>query len=399
MIKMTSQQQLSKLAVLPPNKTVVFYSPVEGRDVLVRTGIIGEDNCFLHALLHAHSKDYVQLDKNERIQFVSKLRANLAEKLDKKRWEEISAGLAVQIPFQEHTRDILQDFYNAIQKNRSSKSSKNVYKTLINQQNDSKNDLDAYQIVCELIPLDDMKNTLADAYSKFGDEKIDKCKSIIIAEFRKLAVRVFDGLGNELDDTRKKYCVNKVVKMMTEITNEADSKAYKNYLTNLKDTTIPVDAFSIALFSDRFNRDIYFIDSKTRMPYQMVDKSSVKGRKGVILIWLGGTHYEVVGKLLPGNRIQREFYKDDPLIKRINVFVYKPECVSEQYPNLVPYLPKEDREKIGFFDQSVSHSESRSTEPETESKSSSNASSPSPVNPNPNPKRKQSKRRSRHHSK
>ena len=33
--------ELPKLNILPVNKTVVFYSPVEGKDVLVRTGTIG----------------------------------------------------------------------------------------------------------------------------------------------------------------------------------------------------------------------------------------------------------------------------------------------------------------------------------------------------------------------
>lgn len=31
---------------IPVNKTVVFWSPIEGEDVLVRTGIIKEGNSF-----------------------------------------------------------------------------------------------------------------------------------------------------------------------------------------------------------------------------------------------------------------------------------------------------------------------------------------------------------------
>ena len=39
--------QLETLRLLPVNKTVVFYSPVEGKDVLVRTGTIAEGSCFV----------------------------------------------------------------------------------------------------------------------------------------------------------------------------------------------------------------------------------------------------------------------------------------------------------------------------------------------------------------
>ena len=50
--------EFENLQLLPVNKTVVFYSPVEGKDVLVRTGTIGEGSCFYHALLHAYSLEY-----------------------------------------------------------------------------------------------------------------------------------------------------------------------------------------------------------------------------------------------------------------------------------------------------------------------------------------------------
>lgn len=81
---MSNQQQLSRLSILPVNKTVVFYSPIEGRDVLVRTGTIGEGSCLFHSILHSYSKEYILLDKKGRIKLVSKLRKNLSEKLDKK---------------------------------------------------------------------------------------------------------------------------------------------------------------------------------------------------------------------------------------------------------------------------------------------------------------------------
>ena len=54
-----SNQQMAKLSILPVNKTVVFYSPIEGKDVFVRTGTMEGGNSLIHCLLHACSKDYM----------------------------------------------------------------------------------------------------------------------------------------------------------------------------------------------------------------------------------------------------------------------------------------------------------------------------------------------------
>lgn len=393
---MASQQKLCSLAVLPPNKTVVFYSPVEGRDVLVRTGVMSEDNSFIHALLHAHSLEYVKSDENDRVKLASRLQLSVSDKLDKNRWDDVSSKLVAQVPFQENIKDLMVDFYKAIQKDRPPKSSKNVYKTLLNDSKTGKNELATYQIICECVPIDQVKTTLTESYSKSGDEKIDKCKAVIFEDFKKMAVKTFEGIGHDLDSARKKYCVDKVMKLIQTVVEEASSNAYKNYLSDLKNKAIPIDTFSLTIFSDRLNRDIYFLDARTRMPYQIGDNNNIKNRKAILLMWVGSSHYEVVGKLLDGSRIQREFYPEDPLIKRINTFLYKPEYVAEQYPNLIPYLSTEEREKIGFFDKSVSksshsHSESRSHSEKEESKSDteSEKSSTPPI------KHKHSKRRSR----
>jgi hypothetical protein len=63
-------------------------------------------------------------------------------------------------------------------------------------------------------------------------------------------------------------------------------------------------------------------------------------------MWTGGCHYEIVGRLLPGNRIQREFDFKDSLIKRIYTYLCKPEKIADAYPNLIPYLPKDLRKKL-----------------------------------------------------
>ena len=76
-------------------------------------------------------------------------------------------------------------------------------------------------------------------------------------------------------------------------------------------------------------------------------------------MWTGGCHYEIVGRLLPGNIIKRDFDFNDTLIKRIYMYLYKPEQIPDRYPNLTSFLPKEIRNEIGI-DVSDSEEDRRS---------------------------------------
>ena len=77
---------LAVLNILPVNKTVVFYSPLEGKDVLVRTGTISEGSCFFHAILHSYSNNYVTMNIEGRMKFVKRLRQSISQKVDKLNW-------------------------------------------------------------------------------------------------------------------------------------------------------------------------------------------------------------------------------------------------------------------------------------------------------------------------
>jgi hypothetical protein len=256
------------------------------------------------------------------------------------------------------------------------KEAKKMCKNLLTD----KKDTEAYQILCEIVPLEDIeKKVLPPAYEKCGEQPISKCREIVREELRTLLDNALNKLGKALDKTKGKFLTDKMVALCDAVTENAEQMAYKIFSKGLKDVTISVDPFTIGILAEKFNRDIYFIDSRTRMPYIFANKENIKGRKSIVIMWVGGFHYEIIGKLLPGNRIQRQFEQDDPLIKRINTFLYRPEVLSEQYPNLVPYLTKEERAKIGL-DRSKSESPSKSSakshskSPESSKSSASSAS-------------------------
>ena len=339
--------ELSTLTILPVNKTVVFYSPIEGKDVLVRTGTIGDGSCLLHALMHAYSKDYISMHTNGRMKFIKRLRSSIARKVDRSQWETLSNGLIAKIPFQENVNIILSDFYKYISRGCSGKT-KSVRKVIRSIIKDEKNDIEAYKLVTEMIPLDKgfEKDILPSAYEKCTEGGLTECKKSIIEYAVKYYNKEFEKLKGQLDEKRVEYYLSKLEFMVHEIVEEAELSAYTEYIESLHDSSMEIDYYTIGIISEKFNRNIYFIDSRTRMPYRDANSQNILKRKSIIIMWTGGCHYEIVGRLLSGNRIQREFEFNDSLIKRIYTYLSKPEKIPDTYPNLIPYLPKDLRKKL-----------------------------------------------------
>lgn len=343
------------LKILPVNKTVVFYSPLESKDVLVRTGTIGDGSCYYHALLHAYSNEYSLMNIQDRSKFVHRLRASMSDKIDKEKWQEIGGGLIAKIPFQEKLNSILVNFYRFINSDDKVKAKyiKNVVNILICKDQEK---LELYELITELIPLNIFeKNILPEAYTKSENENIDEIKKEILIQ----TLKYFNNIQNikQIEIEKINYIYNILTTFINVITDEAEDMSFNDYVNNLKNISDQVDTYTIGLISDRFNRDVYFIDANTRMPYQTSDTNNIKNRKSLIVIWIDQNHYEIVGKLLTGNRIQREFEPDDPLIKKINMILFQPQYIKKTYPELLSYLPKEYRQKIKeeskhYYDQS-----------------------------------------------
>jgi hypothetical protein len=145
-----------------------------------------------------------------------------------------------------------------------------------------------------------------------------------------------------LSKDKSKYVRKLVNKFVTEVLKEAEEEAFKVFVDSSKNLESDIDADTISNISNQFNCDIYMISAKTRMPYlspQTLD--NLKGRKSIMVLCINKDQYEILGKLLPGNSIQREFEKSDPIISKIHTFLVNPEKVSKEFNDLVKYLPKE----------------------------------------------------------
>lgn len=332
-------KKTSDLKILPVNKTVVFTTPLEGEDVLVRTGTIKEGSCFFHSILHAYSKDYTFMNKSDRMKFVRRIRASMAGKVDKESWEEMAGGVIAKVPFLEMVHKILRNFdlfLSGTNEKIRGRATRKTIKLLV------KNDieLEVYKVIASLIPIDILLNeVLPSIYKKANTLKVKDTIKLMIEETSSYFSKLEE--LKMVDSKKKDYLVGVFKIYFKIVCNEAYKETYKNYVKGLENTKEDIDSYSIQFIADRFDRDLYFVDSSTRLPYdECPDDCIVSGKKAIILLNIDDKHYEILGRLLPGNKIQREFDFNDPLIKKINMFLHEPRKIKHNYPELHDFLPK-----------------------------------------------------------
>ena len=314
--------------ILPVNKSVTFYTPLKK---IVRTGTIGEGSCLVHSILRAIDKQYIKLSVSERMEYVKNMRKKFG-KITKVDWENMSNGLVAVISYQENFLLLLSTFYIIVKNYDKFKNKiKNTYINNIIHKLSINKLLLPYTYITNHIPIDIFeKKILPESYKKTENKPILHIKLEIVNQTLIYLNEV--GVKDYEDDLRE---------MLLVISDQAENLSYDNYINKISDKSSFMDTTNIELLSNKFDRDIYFIDGNTRIPYRGLGEENIRNRKSLIIIWVNKVHYEIGGVLLHNNKIQRDFDPTHPLILKIKTFLYNPWLVSEKYPDLKKYLAKE----------------------------------------------------------
>ena len=145
-------------------------------------------------------------------------------------------------------------------------------------------------------------------------------------------------------------CLVKILTVFEKILSLSISKITQEY------KPLSFDKKFITALSNELNRDIYIINSKTRLPTNDYDITVLK-RKSLILLSFQN-RFEFIGKL-HNKSVIPEFYHYDPLIKRIYTFLYEPDRIFDLYPTLLAYLPEKYKQLEEKFTKRCSHSPNR----------------------------------------
>lgn len=304
---------MSKLEHIIPNRSITFYSPLEcSEEQLVRTGTLGTP---IHAILQCYDQIYIQKNMTEREAYVDNILKNFSDKDLWKNSEEYSENMKyiTQEIFSE-LYNFFSDTKNVVSKSEGGKPEDKLVKKVIKKAKITDN-FDVYKIISELIPLENMCDT---------ENVINFLENT--QEMGQLSERKATGIKNKVNGLLKTVC------------SVAEKYCYKKF----KENTVNDDEENLPMFSEHFNLDIYVIDNKNRVP--IFSEGTGKRKKSIILMKIDDEHYETVGRLLTGRKIQREYTSNDPLILKIKMFLDEPTNAKRKYPELSSFVEEQQYE-------------------------------------------------------
>jgi len=214
---------------------------------------------------------------------------------------------------------------------------------------------EVFQIIRELLPRESFeqgKDAILVVTAKECEGKLlDECKDII----RTYTLTYFHAVLeiHEIDKERQELLMRKLNELMIKLLDKAENKAFEDFRENLSRCDEWVGQELFGYLSDVFKRDIYFIDSETRMPYIMGGCDDYQHRKSIVVLWLNQGHYEIVGRrekaAKGGYVIQREFEPNDSLIQKIYTLLCEPNEIPAKFPDMISFLPKEVKQAFGIL--------------------------------------------------
>jgi hypothetical protein len=323
---------------LAPNKTVVFRTPFEGDDVLVRTGCSPEISSFFQCVLHSCSNS---MKEKQRIKLVRRFQESLASKKDRQSWEKIDDGFLAKTAVKEKITDIILNCYRFF-KNDSKARGNATHRVIKNLVGEDEKLFERYKLIPDLIPLIEgfEEKIISNAYDESKGLKISILNEKIIKNTNSYIKKKKE--VKSLSKHKSQRICELVSKFVTEVLKEAEEEAFKSFVASSDNSSDDIDSSTISTISNQFNCDIYIISKKNRMPYLSPQSiENLKGRKSIMILCINKDQYEILGKLLPGNSIQREFDHSDPLIRKLHTFLVNPEKIFKEFNDLVKYLPKE----------------------------------------------------------
>ena len=332
------------LEILDTGKTVIFTSPLSGYDnYLVRTGVIQENDSFLHSLLTGYSKDYFYMDVKSKKKFLEKFKENIFT------IKEYEKDVNNYTQYKLSVVETLKNIY--IPQEDIDKKIKKIVKYVC------KNPI--YEILSEILPYDDITKMfkVSDDLIK-GDNIFLAYKDLVKHEIK----NYLDSLEvlNHVKDENKVIFIKKNVKnIVSIILEETEFYLFNKYY---RDITKDVSITMINTLIKNLKLDLYFIDYKTKLPFKYNEDQLYKNKKSIILLKLENT-YETIGLLLEGNKVQRNFENNNFLIKKIKTFLFETDKIPSKYPELLQYIapPKIFKNKKHILDESDNESDNENT--------------------------------------
>lgn len=320
------------LEILDTGKTVVFTTPISGYDnYLVRTGIIQENNSFIHSVLTAYSKEYFYMDIKGKKQLAQEFIENIFT------IKQFKKDITNYSNYKSKLLKFIKDIYN-LQEELPDKKLRKIHKYI------SKNPV--YELFFEIVLIDDIEkmfniNEDVNDLKPDNNNMFDQYKNIINHEIKNY-LESLEILNHIKDKTKLDFIKKNIINIINLILDEIELYEFEIYNKELiKDININM----VNILSNKLKTDIYFIDSKTRLPYKYNTSQIYNNKKAIIILKIENSH-ETIGLLLDDNKVKREFDFNHFLIKKINTFLFETDKISSKYPELLNYITNSSKPSL-----------------------------------------------------
>ena len=307
---------LSKLIF---NKTIVFNTPIECDNVpMVRTGSIEFNEneplySLVNCLLHANIKKYGSMKDDERKTKIQKIKDDVYEQIKN---GDVKKNIT---SFLTNVKENIINFnlyINSTHYSYASETNSALNESLLNNGNIEQ--INLFKLLYEIITVDNFKKILRNTEQKWGrDCCITSYKKILFKEM--LRFLSYQDYFDDLDSAKTDFLTKKLVLLLNTIVDLSFSNITKksNFITS------EIESSKINILSQYFDCNIIFIDSEDRIPY-IIDNQNISDKKKYILVFsFDHKHFEIIGKLLPDDRIQRTFMPYEEIIKKTNFYLKK----------------------------------------------------------------------------
>uniref|UniRef100_A0A6C0DZZ6 Uncharacterized protein n=1 Tax=viral metagenome TaxID=1070528 RepID=A0A6C0DZZ6_9ZZZZ len=286
---------MSDFNYLPFNKTCVYDFSLENIDSYCRTGTVNSTKVlsFINAVLNGCSKKFLTTrDEDNKIKQINDFQTFIIDSIKK------------SISFTEYKNktnefflDIVESIYNYIENDIDNKNKDVLDEIKVN--------LEINKIICDIIPIDTYKKIINRVMSKWNDNKNKTFITNIISEimFYTEYEEIFD---NDIETEKIEYIKKHICNFNNIVNNKVKT------IINEPEEPNDVNDLLIKNISEYFDCNIYIVDFNKNTTFNFYDYEK---DNYIVVISFNDEHYEILGKCLPNNKIQREFKSSDNIVK------------------------------------------------------------------------------------
>jgi hypothetical protein len=302
---------MEPIELLPVNKTVQYETTITP-EFLVRTGTIPEIfdslvNCFLQGC----SKKFVADTLENKKKTIS-----LTRELIKRKYFQSSTFIDFHNLFLDKLYKLISDFYSYM----STKNEDNISEDLkdllfILFKEPDPLLIDLYMLICKIIPLNSggVDRIIKNCSKLWNHESNkDELRDIFLSEVNKFVNynEIFENIPIEKANYIKENVNILFNSIMMSIFNSIVSPDF---------TLKTINAELLDTMKHYFKSNVIFIDTVVNLPFLINDYDDEL--KSLLVLSHDMKHFEIIGKLLEKNRIQREFTFNDNFFYKIHQMI------------------------------------------------------------------------------